>query len=197
MVVLCALVACTGRLDRPTQTTLTSGRVPPPESMPPPSRTVDSSGFVDNSGHTSDQRGRTEASGMRPTEAGGQRPTGTPGSGTPVPAIEPEPTPGKADAPGIGAEGEEQVARFAQARCDWELSCGRVGAGKAHESAQACAMNVRPIVRRELAVLDCAQGYDAQHVGMCLTAIRRATCTHANDVFHTNPDCRPTLVCAL
>jgi hypothetical protein len=194
---LAGLVACAGQLDRPTQTTLTSGRMPRPERQQSSMRTVDSSGFVDNSGMTSDQRGRTEASGMRATETGSENPTGTPGTGTPVPALEPKAKPGADDEPGIGAEAEVQIARFAEARCDWENSCNRVGVGKLHESKHACAQNVRPLVRRELGALDCAQGYDPVHVGMCLTAVRRAGCSNDNDTFHTNEDCRPSLVCAL
>lgn len=202
---LAGLGACAGQLDRPTQTALTSGRMPRPEANTSSTRTVDNAGFVDNAGMTSDQRGRTEASGMRATETGSERPTGTPATGAPVPAMEPSTGPGPGrpaplvtkDEPGIGAEAEVQIARFADAHCDWENACGRVGQGKSHESKHACTQNVRPFVRRELGALDCAQGYDPVHVGMCLTAIRRAACGQDHDAFHTHEDCRPSLVCAL
>src|SRR5690606_10395456 len=69
--------------------TTTNAALRGPELLPPRSQTVDSAGFVDNAGRTSDERSRTEASGMRVTETGSQIPTGTPGSGFPL-QLEPD-----------------------------------------------------------------------------------------------------------
>lgn len=205
LVVIATALACGGQLSRPTRTQLTSGRIPRPDATATASRTIDSTGFVDNAGLTTDNRGRTETSGMRATETGSERPTGTPGSGAAVPAVAPESGPGRErpaplvtqDLPGLGSGTEEQIARFAQARCDWENACGHIGEGKRHESNEACAQNVRPIIRRELSALDCAQGFDPVHAGLCLSALRGATCANDNDVFRTNENCRPSLVCSL
>lgn len=80
-----------GDLGRGAQTTTTSAWVPRPDATGTTSRTIDNAGFVDNGGRTSDETSRAQTSGMRATEVGSERITGTPGSGQPIPFLDPSP----------------------------------------------------------------------------------------------------------
>jgi hypothetical protein len=89
---LVAGVSCTsGGLGRGVPTSTTSAWLPRPDATGVSSRTIDNAGFVDNGGRTSDETIRAQTSGMRATEVGSERITGTPGSGQPIPFIEPNP----------------------------------------------------------------------------------------------------------
>jgi hypothetical protein len=192
----------TGR-DRPASTITYSARQPRPDTTATSTRTIDSTGFVDTSGLTSEQRVRTEASGMRATEAGSERPTGTPGSGTPIP-IEPRPPQRIGEPPsalggeerGAGAPGDTIIGRLAQAMCDRETACNRVGPKRPFGTVEQCTSMVRERAREEVASAECARGFDNTSVGVCLTAIRQASCNTRLASIEELPSCVRTQLCA-
>ena len=170
----------------PTDVTTTSASFPDPASLPPPSHSVTSAGSADNDGKTSDGTSRSEFSGMRPTEVGGQSPTGTPGSGFPLP-IERNPKPSESErvqrqrpvtaGPPKGAPSELVIDRVAEAWCDREQFCGRVGEGKTWKSGASCIDRHRPDVRASIDSATCPNGFDAAALSNCLNGLRRAECS--------------------
>lgn len=181
------VAACDGAPTRtPSDVRTTGASFPDPTTLPPSSHTVDSAGAADNGGKTADGTTRSQFSGMRPTEVGGQAPTGTPGSGLPLP-IEATGKTSEAEriqrqkpvtsGPPKGAPNEEVVGRLAAAWCDREQYCGRIGNGKAYGSSSACVDRQRPGVRQSTDGAACPNGFDADKVSACLTALRRAECS--------------------
>ncbi|MDF2695821.1 MAG: hypothetical protein K0S65_4204 [Labilithrix sp.] len=193
------------RARGPTDARITSASVQPEGATSSP-RTVDAAGFVDNAGRTSSETSRTEMSGMRASETGAERPTGTPGSGFPLP-IEPRPRgpesterprPRAGDTQGaaLGAPTEDVLGRAAQALCDREASCDRVGRGKTWASLAACTNGVRPNLREDFSGTSCAKGFDPTIVATCLSAIRLAACdVHIEGLGSVN-ECQPNEMCA-
>jgi len=181
----------------PTGVTTTSAR---PDARPAPVRTVDNTGFVDNAGRSSNERARTELSGMRATETGTEVPTGTPGSGLPLP-IEPsapaegDERPPEEGASSTGAPAEAVVGRAAQALCDYAMSCGRVGKGAEWPSLAACTGKVRASVRGDLSQAGCPLAFDATAVASCLSAIRLAPCDQRIERLGTLNACEPATLC--
>lgn len=204
--VLLAAAGCDRALARgPGDVTTTRATVTPrPESLPAATHTVDASGFVDNGGRFAEDRVRTEMSGMRVTEMGAQRVTGTPGSGLPVPFLDPK-TPARPrerpipDMPGrataAGAPSEAVAGRIAEAQCDRARSCGRVGGDKAWPSAVTCMEGSTSIAREELGSAGCPDGFDAEVVASCLSALRLAACNARVDSLAALPECNPRSLC--
>jgi Family of unknown function (DUF6184) len=192
------------RARGPSDVTITSASVRPEGAAASP-RTVDATGFVDNGGRTSNETSRTEMSGMRATEAGTERPTGTPGSGFPIPIGPKTPTPSRerpprAPAPSqgpaaLGAPTEDVLGRAAQALCDRESTCERVGSGKIWPSVPACTNGVRPRLREDLAQAECVMGYDPNAVAACLSAIRLAACNTRIEGLDGVAECEPRMMC--
>jgi hypothetical protein len=182
--------------------TTTSGALPRPVALPPPSRTTDSTGFVDNAGRTSDQRDRTEASGMRPTETGAQAPTGTPGSGFPMPLEPPQPAP-PAEAPrpdrmaiGPVPADEGTVVRavldeVTVAYCERELACGRIVPSEGF----GCTRTIATRYREDLGRAECPFSFDIDSVVSCTSAIRATPCDVPADDLSEVPECKPETMC--
>lgn len=201
-----AVLACEkSSLDRPASTITYSARAPRPDSTGVTTRTLDSTGYVDNAGRTSEQRNRTEASGMRATETGSERPTGTPGSGTPIP-VGPR-THGAQVGEGAGALGGDKgdttgapgdtvVARVARARCDREIACDRVGTGKSFGTSEQCMANVRERAREDVVDAACARGFDGTQLGICLNTIRQLPCDTPLDAIDAVANCQASALCA-
>ena len=206
-VIVASSVACEKNArDRPASTITYSARAPRPDATATTTRTLDNTGFVDNAGRTSEQRVRTEASGMRATETGSERPTGTPGSGTPIPlgpeGHEPQVGEGAGalggdDTAASGAPGATVVARIARARCDRETACDRVGAGKAFLTGEQCMSSVRGRARADVVEASCERGFDSTQVALCLTTIRQVSCDAPLDSIATLSHCQASALCAL
>lgn len=203
-----ALLAAAAGCDRartrgPSGVTTTSASVRP-EGRTSQTRTVDAAGFVDNAGRTSSETSRSELSGMRATETGSERPTGTPGSGLPIP-IEPStrgmesgerPRPPAAGGGATaGAPSEAVTGRVAQALCDRENSCGRIGKTEAWPTLDTCTSNIRPSVREDLARSACPDGHDQAALASCLSAIRLASCDTRVEGLGSVPACDARALC--
>jgi hypothetical protein len=182
--------------------TTTSGTVPRPVALPPLSRTVDSTGFVDNAGRTSEQRVRTEASGMRASEIGSQAPTGTPGSGFPIP-IEPPPEPPHPERPrperiAIGSVPADEgtvvqavLDAVTLARCEREVACGRI----LSTEGVACMRTIGTRTFEDLGRAECPFSFDIESVVACISAIRTAPCDEPVDDLSALPTCQPEGMC--
>lgn len=183
-----------------------------PDRRPAAGRTTDNTGFIDNGGRSSDMVSRSEASGMRATEAGSDRPTGTPGSGTPVP-IEPSTRRSRGDSgegagaatsvrglsgdnPTSGSPAAEAIGRLAQARCDRETACGRVGAGRAWGTQDLCVTRQRDHARAEIAGAACPRGVDSTQLASCLNALRAQACDDRRTELDAIAGCRLSALCA-
>lgn len=201
-----AVAACAkGPEDRPSSTITYSARQTRPDRRLPPTRTLDSTGFVDNAGRTSEQTTRSEASGMRATETGSERPTGTAGSGTALP-IDPSTQDeqvgegagalGGDDGKGRGAPGDMLVGRVAQARCDREVACDRVGEGKPFKTTEQCTTSIRNRARADVVAAECTRGFDNAQVGICLTSIRQFRCESTLGAIDAIAQCQSSALCA-
>ena len=203
---LAGVAACEkSSLDRPASTVTYSTRQARPDRRPPPTRTLDSTGFVDNAGRTSEQTTRSEASGMRATETGSERPTGTASSGVPLP-IDPSShdeqvgegagSLGGEDGAGSGAPGDMLVGRIAQARCDREVACDRVGEGKPFKTSTQCMSSLRSRSRADVVAAQCARGFDNTQIALCLTSIRQFRCDSGLDGIDAIAQCQRSALCA-
>lgn len=203
-----ALAACQkDARDRAASTITYGARLPRPDTTATSKRTLDSTGFVDNAGRTSEETVRTEASGMRATETGSERPTGTPGSGTPIP-LGPTPAPspvGEGAGAGplggeltgaTGAPGDTVVGRVARARCDREIACNRIGAGKPFATSEQCMSALRETARADVVGADCMNGFDTTQVGICLNTLRQLSCDTRLDAITAVASCQSTAICA-
>jgi hypothetical protein len=183
-------------------------RIPNPDARPRTFRTTDSTGFVDNAGRPSEQRARTETSGMRATETGSEHPTGTPGSGWPLPGrLDPPSARGEGAGAAQTARGNTgprpaggpehlAISRLARALCDHEAVCGRIGGGRAHESEDVCMMHERVPAREHVLGASCPQGLDQVQLGVCLVAVRNASCDADLRRPETLPECATNALCA-
>ena len=189
--------------DRAGSTITYSARQPRPDQRPVPTQTLHSTGFVDNAGRTSEQTNRTETSGMRATETGSERTTGTPGSGLPLPEAKGhEPQVGEGagslggeDATGSGAPGDMLVGRIAQARCDREVACDRVGQKKTFATSEQCTSTLRERSRADVVAARCARGFDNTQVGICLTSIRQYRCESTLEAVDVISQCQSSALC--
>ena len=84
--------------------------------------------------------------------------------------------------------------RAARALCDRETQCGRVGAGKTLESADACMAQKRHRARRALDAALCSE-VRGDRVADCLAAIRRASCGPAGEPLIPPPECTEHTLC--
>jgi hypothetical protein len=200
-----AVTGCDRRATDRTASTITySARAPRPDSTATTTRTVDNAGFVDNAGRTSEQTTRTESSGMRATETGSERPTGTPGSGLPLPLPPRAPAGQVGEGAGAlggedgspGAPGETVVARMAQAICDRETSCNRVGPDKPVATAAQCMSVVRDRARVDVVDARCERGFDTTQLALCLTVIRQTACDASLDAIGSLTHCQPSALCS-
>jgi hypothetical protein len=183
-----------------------SGNDNRPDQLPPASHTVDSDGFVDNAGRTSNERNRTEASGMRATETGSQVPTGTPGSGLPLPfgpgEVRREPsreTPANRWALGTpqpgGASARVVAQKMARAYCDREWSCGRISVADAWASKARCMERIDSRFYEDLGAAGCPDAFDPNVVPACLSSIRERACDVKIENLASVSQCTPNTLC--
>jgi hypothetical protein len=206
VVALAVGAACTqSSVDKAARTVTTQARQPRPDTTAATTRTTDNAGWVDNGGRTSDETARTEMSGYRATEMGSERFTGTPGSGTPLPFIEPKirkaqvaegaGSRGSARETGSGAPRETVIGRVARARCDRETTCNRIGEGNVYATGEQCTTVLRGASIADVVAAACAHGFDETQLALCLTSIRNVPCTDPIDTIETVPQCERSALC--
>lgn len=176
---------------------------PPSTTMPPPTsaqliasgspelRTVDNTGYVDPGGRTRE----VNAGGTSTVGAGnGMVPPphreSPSGSGSTESQRQPS-TPGVAPAPSDPVELPDRAAR---ALCDRERYCGRIGAGKAFESEDACMAAKRERVHRTIDDASCRE-IRGDRIAQCLTAIRGAACGPTEAPLQAPRACTADVLC--
>jgi hypothetical protein len=191
----CVGLACSSR--RPASATHTpSDQKGGPGS--PELRTVDNAGFVDPAGRTHEVGAGTYGGapsdfreGVPPPQR--EQPTTTTttskgksdgGSAAPT-AITPAPAP---------SDPTDFNGRAARALCDRETYCGRIGAGKSFESAEACLADKRERVRAAVRAAPCRE-IRGDRISSCLTAIRAVACGLPTDSVQPPPACTAPVLC--
>lgn len=170
-----------------------------PTSLPPSSQTLYSTGFVDNAGRTSDERSRTELSGMRATEAGAQQPVGTPASGLPVPlgprpdGLEaPRPYQAKAEPMRSATAARPALESLSRAYCDRERKCGRLR----NDQAGMCQQTASKRFGETIGAAGCPYSIDATRVAGCSTSIRETPCETSLESLSSLETCDASAMCA-
>jgi hypothetical protein len=145
----------------------------------PDLRTVDNSGFATPSGQT-----RQVTQGMGPSTLGRGMEVAPPQREEPEPPLPPEPRPPREPAAPAPApvDATELTARIAQAACDRERQCERIGKGRTFESVEACMAALRARVTRGLSLHSPAAARECTEIRgdrmqLCLTAIHRDACS--------------------
>jgi hypothetical protein len=189
---LASVAACAGTRGASTPAQTSSAQVT--ASGSPELRTVDNSGFVDPGGGT---RQVNQGGGPAPVGRGAEvpppnrerisgGPSGSEGArpGPPAPAAT---RPAPIDATTL-------AERAAQALCDRETSCDRVGPGKPYESVDACTSSERGRAREILGSRPCRE-IAGDHAARCLSAIRARSCSAATAIVGALPECSPETLC--
>lgn len=153
----------------------------------PELRTVDNAGYVDPGGRT---RQVSQGSAAAPVGRGdGVAPTEhEQASGRPAPLPAPTvPTP-------AASATSELTERAARALCDRESYCGRVGAAKPFESADACMAAKRVRVHQALGDASCDE-IRGDRFSACLSALRLTECGPSQKTLQTPAECTARALC--
>ena len=165
----------------------------------PELRTVDNAGFVDPGGRTHEVSAGVY--GNPPTEYREAVPPpqreepskakskSESGSEAPTPSAPAAP----ASPASPASDPSEFTGRAARALCDRESYCGRVGAGKAFESAETCMAEKRERVHHAISEASCELRGD--RISACLTAIRGAACGAPATPLQPPTDCTAPVLC--
>jgi hypothetical protein len=87
------------------------------------------------------------------------------------------------------------VDNLATARCDRELRCNNVGAGRRYESKDACMSAIRNNQQQDLNLTACPAGVDQKELRECLDEIRKDDCNNPLDNITRIAACRTTDMC--
>ncbi len=98
---------------------------------------------------------------------------------------------------GTTAKIENTVARdrIAEARCDLEMRCGNVGAGKQYMDRGACLAQIKQDWKDELNFKDCPAGLNNEELSECLGEIRNTQCGNPLDTLERVVECRSKSLC--
>jgi Family of unknown function (DUF6184) len=91
--------------------------------------------------------------------------------------------------------GAEVVDQLAEAWCDRQRSCDRVGAGQAYATYFDCVKQTRTAGRRDLDSLRCPHGIDSTRAQACVAAIGRQPCSDDVIVLLAPEQCRGADLC--
>jgi len=98
---------------------------------------------------------------------------------------------------GTTAAVEAAVARdrIAEARCDLEQKCNKIGVGKDYADRNACTAKIKQRWQDELNFRDCPGGIDTKELNECLTEIRNNNCGNPLDTLGRIMACRSSDLC--
>ncbi len=104
-----------------------------------------------------------------------------------------EPSTNEATAvPGTQNQAVEQIA---QARCDREVRCGKVGPDKDYTSQEVCLTKVKDEWRDDLNARECPGGVVQKELTECLAEIRNEDCGNPFDSLSRIIACREGDIC--
>jgi hypothetical protein len=90
---------------------------------------------------------------------------------------------------------EKAVERISAARCDREMRCGNVGAGKSYVSPEGCTTEVKGKTMNDLTTSACPRGIDEMQLDKCLADIKGERCENVLDALSRLANCRTGALC--
>jgi hypothetical protein len=91
--------------------------------------------------------------------------------------------------------GAQPAAQIAEARCELEQRCGRIGPGQRYESREACLSAVRSEWQEDLHAYECPAGFNAGELNECLAEIRTEDCESPIQRLGSFVACRASDIC--
>jgi hypothetical protein len=80
------------------------------------------------------------------------------------------------DATPLPVGGVSAATRLAETRCDHEVACGNVGAGRYYETRALCLADMTQSAGTDLAQSVCPIGVDSNRLSRCIEQFRRESC---------------------
>lgn len=96
----------------------------------------------------------------------------------------------------VTSTNDDAVMRVTTARCDRELSCNKIGQGRAYEDQPTCLDQIGELMDEEAGQSTCPRGVDAFAVSACLLDIQRTACGGALEQSTNLPSCTKAFLCA-
>ncbi len=93
------------------------------------------------------------------------------------------------------APNESAIQRITEARCDREVACNNVGAGKSYGTRQACTNELGHDKRADLRAEECPRGISEPDLNDCLTDIKSEKCGNPLDSISRLAACRKGKLC--
>lgn len=104
-------------------------------------------------------------------------------------------TPPPAAVPTTTMAFSDALGSIAEARCEREQRCDRIGAGKRYESLQVCRTVVRNDLSSRLNPADCNRGIDRSELSECMAEARNEDCGNPIDTLERIVACRASDLC--
>ncbi len=93
------------------------------------------------------------------------------------------------------ATNEGAIERITAARCDREVACNNVGAGKSYDTREACTNKLGHDKRADLRAEECPRGISEPDLNDCLTDIKSEKCGNPLDTVSRLAACRKGKLC--
>jgi hypothetical protein len=90
---------------------------------------------------------------------------------------------------------DDAVNHLTARRCDHEIDCNNVGAGKRYEDRGACERDIAHGLQSELGPSVCSYGIREERLNSCLQALRTESCATPLDTMSRIATCRTTALC--
>ena len=90
---------------------------------------------------------------------------------------------------------DDALSHLTARRCDHEIDCNNVGAGKRYDDRGGCERDIAHSLEGELGPSVCSYGIREDRLDVCLQAIRTSSCATALDTMSRIATCRTTAVC--
>ena len=90
---------------------------------------------------------------------------------------------------------DDAVNHLTARRCDHEIDCKNVGAGKRYDDRGGCERDIAHALQTELGSTVCSSGVREERLVACLEALRTETCANALDTMNRIAPCRTTAIC--
>ncbi len=93
------------------------------------------------------------------------------------------------------ASNDSAIQRITDARCDREVACNNVGAGKSYGTRQACTNELGHDKRADLRAEECPRGISEPDLNDCLADIKSEKCGNPLDSISRLAACRKAKLC--
>lgn len=93
------------------------------------------------------------------------------------------------------ASNEDAIQRITTARCERELACNNIGAGKSYSTREACTNELGHDKRADIRAEECPRGISEPDLNDCLADIRSEKCGNPLDSISRLAACRKGKLC--